>query len=149
MELRELIGSDRERATSLWTDTGLVRPWNDPEADFDRALAGATSAVIGAVDGHALAGTVMVGHDGHRGWVYYLAVSPGRRHAGLGRRLMDEAEQWLRRRGVVKLNLMVRHSNRAVVGFYEQLGYNDAEVTVLSRWLVDPAPVRRGDQGLG
>ena len=62
---------------------------------------------------------------------------------------MDEAEQWLRRRGVVKLNLMVRHSNRAVVGFYEQLGYNDAEVTVLSRWLVDPAPVRRGDQGLG
>ncbi len=138
MELRELTTADRERAASLWTESGLTRPWNDPAADFDRAIAGPTSVILGAFDGDALSGTVMVGHDGHRGWVYYLAVSPDRRRAGLGRRLMEDAERWLRQRGVVKLNLMVRHTNHEALSFYERLGYNDAEVTVLARWLRDP-----------
>jgi ribosomal protein S18 acetylase RimI-like enzyme len=138
MELRELTTADSESATSLWTESDLTRPWNDPAADFDRAIAGPTSSVLGAFDGDVLSGTVMVGHDGHRGWVYYLAVSPRRRRAGVGRHLMEEAEQWLRQRGVVKLNVMVRHTNQTALGFYEQLGYSDAEVTVLARWLIDP-----------
>lgn len=80
----------------------------------------------------------MVGHDGHRGWVYYLAVKPANRRGGVGSRLMQEAESWLRERDVVKLNLMVRHSNAEALSFYQQLGYEDAEVTVLARWLVEP-----------
>lgn len=138
MEIRELTAPDRERTISLWVEADLVRPWNEPSADFDRALAGPTSAILGACEGDVVVATAMVGHDGHRGWVYYLAVSPDRRRAGLGRRLMEEAERWLRQHGVVKLNLMVRHSNHAAVGFYEQLGFRDAEVTVLARWLLDP-----------
>lgn len=138
MEARDLTTSDREPAISLWADSGLVRPWNDPAADFDRALAAPSSAVLGAFEGDALVGTVMVGHDGHRGWVYYLAVSPDRRRAGLGRRLMEEAERWLRQHGVVKLNLMVRRSNRTAIGFYERLGFSNAEVTVMARWLHEP-----------
>ena len=139
MEIRELTAADRTPAASLWEDTGLTRPWNDPESDFDRALAGPSSAVFGAFDNVDLAATVMVGHDGHRGWVYYLAVCPTRRRNGLGRRMMSTAETWLHSKGVVKLNLMVRHSNQEALGFYERLGYADAEVTVLSRWLHAPS----------
>jgi ribosomal protein S18 acetylase RimI-like enzyme len=81
---------------------------------------------------------VMVGHDGHRGWVYYLAVKRAHRRRGLGRRVMQEAESWLRERGAVKLQLMVRDANAGALGFYRQLGYEGADVTVLARWLVDP-----------
>jgi ribosomal protein S18 acetylase RimI-like enzyme len=80
----------------------------------------------------------MVGHDGHRGWVYYLAVDPRSRRRGLGRRMMQAAEAWLRKREAVKLNVMVRRENAGALGFYERLGYEDAEVTTLARWLVGP-----------
>lgn len=138
MDIRELTAADRDAATGLWEDAGLTRPWNEPASDFDRALSGPTSAVLGALDAGELAATVMVGHDGHRGWVYYLAVQPDERRRGLGRRMMREAELWLRERGAVKLNLMVRDSNPAALDFYQQLGYEDAGVTVFARWLVDP-----------
>jgi ribosomal protein S18 acetylase RimI-like enzyme len=138
MEFRELSAVDRDAATALWAATGLTRPWNDPGVDFDRALTGRTSSVLGAFDDHELVATAMVGDDGHRGWVYYLAVDPDRHDGGLGRRMMAEAERWLRERGVVKVNLMVRRDNDAARGFYERLGYRDAETTVLARWLRDP-----------
>ena len=99
MDIRELTASDRDAATGLWAEAGLVRPWNDPASDFDRAVRGTTSTVLGAVDAGGVAATVMVGHDGHRGWVYYLAVEPGRRRSGLGRHMMRTAEGWLRQRG--------------------------------------------------
>jgi ribosomal protein S18 acetylase RimI-like enzyme len=134
MEVRELTAADRAEAVAIWASSGLTRPWNDPEADFDRAAAGPASTVLGMFDPE-LVGTVMVGHDGHRGWVYYLAVDSELRRVGLGRRLMQEAETWLRGRGVVKLNLMVRHTNEGALGFYERIRYADAEVSVLARWL--------------
>jgi ribosomal protein S18 acetylase RimI-like enzyme len=135
MEFRELTASDRDAAADVWEEAGLTRPWNDPGSDFERAIRGPTSAVLGAVDERGLAATVMVGHDGHRGWVYYLAVKQTKRRGGLGRRMMQEAEAWLRERGVAKLQLMVRHDNAEALGFYERLGYEDANVTVLARWL--------------
>jgi ribosomal protein S18 acetylase RimI-like enzyme len=140
MEIRELTAADRDAVAELWQEAGLTRSWNDPASDFDRAISGPTSSVIGVVDAGELAATVMVGHDGHRGWVYYLAVRPAKRRRGLGRRMMQEAESWLRDRGAVKLNLMVRHSNAEALGFYQNLGYEDAEVTVVARWLVDQGP---------
>lgn len=135
MELRELTLEDRAGAVALWEASGLTRPWNDPVADFDRAVAGSTSAVLGLLDGGALVATAMVGEDGHRGWMYYVAVDPARRSGGVGRRMAEEAERWLRARGVVKVNLMVRHDNAAALGFYEHLGYEDQQTTVLARWL--------------
>jgi len=139
MEIRELRAADRGAATGLWAQTGLTRPWNPPDKDFDRAVSGPTSAVLGAIAEQNVTATVMVGHDGHRGWVYYLAVDPSKRHRGLGRRMMQEAEDWLRACGVVKLNLMIRHSNTPALGFYDRLGYENAEVMVLARWLTEPA----------
>ena len=83
-------------------------------------------------------GTVIVGSDGHRGWVYYLAVRDAHRHQGIGRMLMTAAEQWLREAGAVKVQLMVRHENAPVIGFYESVGYERSDVEVLSRWLREP-----------
>jgi ribosomal protein S18 acetylase RimI-like enzyme len=134
-DVRALRAADRVGAMALWRTAGLARPWNDPADDFDRALAGPTSTVLGAFTGDTLVGTVMVGHDGHRGWVYYLAVDPEARGVGVGRMLMAAAEAWLHRRGVPKLNLMVRHDNGAALAFYERLGYIDGAVTVLGKFL--------------
>ena len=125
-----------DAAIRLWQDSGLTRPWNDPEADLRRAVSGRASAVLAAVgeDGGLLA-TAMVGHDGHRGWVYYLAVDAAARDRGIGRQMMEACEAWVRARGIPKIQLMVRATNQAVVGFYEHLGYVDADVIVLARWL--------------
>jgi ribosomal protein S18 acetylase RimI-like enzyme len=98
-------------------------------------MGGDTSTVLAALDDDVLLGTVMVGHDGHRGWVYYLAVRPDQRLQGPGRRLMEASEDWLGERGVPKLNLMVRHANQAVTAFYQALGYEDGGVVVLGRFL--------------
>jgi ribosomal protein S18 acetylase RimI-like enzyme len=135
VEIGDLTEADCTRTVAIWEAAGLTRPWNDAVADFERALAGPTSTVLGGFDGDDLVATVMVGHDGHRGWVYYLAVEPQKQRRGLGARMMREAERWLRDRGAVKLNLMVRHSNTEAMGFYERLDYRDDEVRVLSRRL--------------
>jgi ribosomal protein S18 acetylase RimI-like enzyme len=135
LETRALDAGDREAATALWTTVGLVRPWNPPDADFDRALEGATSTVLGTFDEEVLVATAMVGHDGHRGWVYYVAVDPGRQRRDAGRSIMRAAEEWLRERGAVKVQLMVRATNHEVLAFYERVGYAAEEVTVMSRWL--------------
>lgn len=125
-------------AVVLWHETGLTRPWNDPRADLHRALTGPSSTVLAMhTPDDGLLGTVMVGSDGHRGWVYYLAVQPRLQGTGLGRTLMRAAEVWLRERGVVKLNVMVRNSNVHVRTFYRSLGYEDSEVAVLGRFIGD------------
>lgn len=138
MQIAPLARPRTEEAVRLWHECGLTRPWNDPEADLTRALAGAASDVLGAVAGDELVGTVMVGHDGHRGWVYYLAVAPGHRGTGVGRALMGAAEEWVRSRGVPKLQLMVRTSNTEAVSFYERLGYAAQDVVVLGRFFDEP-----------
>jgi ribosomal protein S18 acetylase RimI-like enzyme len=135
MKTEELVSDDVLAVTALWAEVGLTRPWNDPASDFRRAVEGPTSAVLGLKENGTLLGTVMVGHDGHRGWVYYLAVRPDRQRAGLGRVLMKSAEQWLQDHGAVKIQLMVRNENVATRLFYERIGYELSDVAVLARWL--------------
>ena len=120
---------------ALWEACGLTRPWNEPERDARLAIEGGTSAILGLRDGDALIASVMTGFDGHRGWVYYLAVAPDRRREGLGRLLMAAAEAWLRERGAPKLQLMVRTSNEEALGFYEALGLERQEVVTLGKFL--------------
>jgi ribosomal protein S18 acetylase RimI-like enzyme len=124
-----------EDVVGLWERAGLTRPWNDPRADLRRAVDGPASLVLIGVKGDRLIATVMVGHDGHRGWVYYLAVSPEAQREGHGRTMMSAAEAWLRARGIPKLNLMVRSGNQAVGDFYRSLGYEIDDVLVFSRRL--------------
>jgi GNAT superfamily N-acetyltransferase len=122
-------------AVRLWEETGLTRPWNDPRADARRALAGPASTILAATEGDALIGTAMVGHDGHRGWLYYLAVAQDRRLRGVGRALVGACERWLLDRGLPKLNLMIRTDNAEVASFYAAIGFGPSDVLVLSRRL--------------
>jgi ribosomal protein S18 acetylase RimI-like enzyme len=80
-------------------------------------------------------GSVMVGHDGHRGWLYYVAADTSVRSRGIGREVVRAAEAWLRERGVRKAQLLVRRSNTGVVAFYERLGFEKSAVVVMQRWL--------------
>lgn len=127
--------ADAAAVVALWQSCGLTRPWNDPHADFARALDGATSSVLIARAGGAVVGSVMVGQDGHRGWIYYLAVTPERRGQGIGRRLFAAAEDWLRAAGTPKVQLMVRSDNAGSVAFYAAMGLTQQEVVVLGRFL--------------
>ena len=134
--MREADATDAGEAIALWEACGLTRPWNDAAADFARAVAGPASAVLLRHEGDALVASVMVGCDGHRGWVYYLAVAPDLRRAGLGRAMMDAAEAWLRARGAPKIQLMVREDNEEALRFYEALGLERQKVVTLGRFLV-------------
>lgn len=139
MHVRDFREKDRAALRALWEACGLTRPWNDPDDDIDRALSAREATIlVGYVD-NALIGSVMAGHDGHRGWVYYLAVDPGHRGRGLGRELMEEAGLWLVSRGAPKLELMVREGNDRAAKFYEALGFERQAVSVFGKWLT-PAP---------
>lgn len=134
---REAEEADMESVVALWQACGLTRPWNDPYKDFSFALASGTSAVlIHENDGHAVA-SVMVGHDGHRGMLYYVAVAPELQGQGFGKEAVRAAEAWLAARGVWKVNLLVRPENAAVKGFYETLGYEVNPVLCMARKIVE------------
>jgi GNAT superfamily N-acetyltransferase len=94
----------------------------------------ALTILVAALDESVVA-TVMVGHDGHRGWVYYVATDPAHQGKGLGRAMMTAAENWLLKRGVWKLNVLVRNDSTRVIGFYEHLGYRDSATVCLQRVL--------------
>jgi ribosomal protein S18 acetylase RimI-like enzyme len=133
--IRPYREADEAAVIALWHACGLTRPWNPPAADIGFLRSSGHGEILIAEDGADIVGSVMVGHDGHRGWVYYLAASPARRQRGLGRKLMAAAEAWLAARGVRKCELMIRNSNEAAAGFYGRLGYDREPVLVMSRWL--------------
>lgn len=133
MEIGPLQDGETEEVVALWERCGLTRPWNDPLADIALARRGPTSDVlIGRRDGRIVA-TAMAGSDGHRGWVYYLAVDPDLRRQGLGGAMMQACEDWVRARGAPKIQLMVRAGNLATLGFYRALGYLQEETVILGK----------------
>ena len=127
--------TDIAYVAALWQACHLTRPWNDPAADIALARKGSNAAVLVGRDSGTIVATVLVGHDGHRGWVYYLAVDPAHRHKGYGRVMMKAAEDWLRERGIEKLQLLVRADNRSVKDFYQSLGYSMQERIIYAKWL--------------
>jgi ribosomal protein S18 acetylase RimI-like enzyme len=133
LTITDLREDQIEAAVALWETAGLTRPWNDPRADARLALAGATSTVLAAHLDERLVATAMVGADGHRGWVYYLAVAADLRKAGHGATMMRACEEWIVARGMPKLQLMVRTENAAVIDFYHAIGYRTEDTVVLSR----------------
>jgi ribosomal protein S18 acetylase RimI-like enzyme len=135
LAIRSATLEDEAVVVSLWRACGLVVPHNDPSADFRFAKAGPSSDVLVGEDSGAIVAGVMVGHDGHRGWLYYVAVNPTSRRRGLGREIAGAAEGWLRDRGVVKVQLMVRETNAEVAKFYEHLGFEKTPRLVMGKWL--------------
>lgn len=133
--IRPIADGDEAAVIALWSVCDLTRPWNDPAQDLKLARDTATSTVLLATDDGRIIGSVMTGFEGHRGWVYYLAVDPAHRGTGLGRLLMEAAEDWLKAQGAPKLQLMVRADNTTALGFYERLGLERQDVVVLGRRL--------------
>jgi ribosomal protein S18 acetylase RimI-like enzyme len=80
-------------------------------------------------------GSIMVGYEGHRGWLNYLAVLPDFQRSGYGRRLVEKAVDELRRLGCLKVNLQVRRSNISAIGFYKHLGFEEDDVVSLGKRL--------------
>ncbi len=136
IQIRPATADDKAAVVRLWRDAGLVVSYNDPSRDFTFALSAASSDVlVGIDDTSSIVGTVMVGHDGHRGWLYYVASDPARRGHGIGRRMIAAAEAWLKDRGIRKVQLMVREHNTGVVNFYEHLGYDVTPRVVMAKWI--------------
>ena len=132
---RELHDLDVDSIVTLWNRCELTRPRNDPYKDIQFAREGEASTVlVGEVEGRVVA-SVMVGHDGHRGVLYYLAVDPAFQKRGFGKAAVGAAEAWLRERNVWKINLMVRRENEEAGRFYERLGYEINPVTSFGKRL--------------
>jgi ribosomal protein S18 acetylase RimI-like enzyme len=135
MEMRPYKPQDEEAVVQLWRDCGLVVPWNDPHRDIRRKLKVQPEMFLVAESDGRIIASVMVGYDGHRGWVNYLAVHPDHRRQGIGKRMMEEAEIHLRSAGCPKINLQVRTKNVAVLEFYKRIGYLTDDVVSLGKRL--------------
>jgi ribosomal protein S18 acetylase RimI-like enzyme len=135
LSIADIADADVAAVIALWQACGLTRPWNVPAADIALARRGPHSTVLIGRDRDAIVATAMVGHDGHRGWVYYVATDPDRRAKGYGRAIMNAAEDWLRAAGIPKLQLMVRRDNAKAGAFYQSIGYAEAQTIVFAKWL--------------
>ena len=135
MEIRPFRPEDEEAVIQLWNDCGVVVPWNDPRKDIQRKLQVQPEMfLVGCIEGEVVA-AVLAGYDGHRGWIYYLAVHPDHQHKGHAIRMMDEAEKLLRAAGCPKINLQVRKTNTGVIEFYKRIGYKEDECLGLGKRL--------------
>jgi ribosomal protein S18 acetylase RimI-like enzyme len=135
LSVTPITDADVPAVIVLWQRCGLTRPWNDPAGDIAFARRGPNATIlIGRAD-NAIAASAMVGHDGHRGWVYYVAVDPDHQKKDFGRAIMAAAEDWLRATGVEKVQLMVRPDNTGVKAFYDRLGYATQERVIYAKWL--------------
>lgn len=139
LTIRPATPEDLAAVVALWHACGLVASYNDPAADFTFAREGACSAVLVGEDSSGIRASVMVGHDGHRGWLYYVATDPSAQGRGCGRQIVTAGEDWLRARGVVKVQLLVRETNTRVVGFYEHLEFEVTPRVVMAKWLTEPS----------
>ena len=131
---------DEADMIGLWQECGLVVPWNNPLSDIARKMADSPELFFsGKINGHLVA-SCMAGYDGHRGWIYFLAVAKSRQRNGLAAKLVAHVEAKLIDLGCPKLELMVRDTNREVIDFYEAIGFRLDPVRVLSKRLSDDAP---------
>jgi ribosomal protein S18 acetylase RimI-like enzyme len=129
---------DEEDIVALWRACGLETSYNDLAQDFRFARAKPNSDILVGVSPEGrIVGSVMAGHDGHRGWLYYVAAAPERRLQGIGKQMVAAGEEWLRDRKVAKVMLLVRDTNRQVVDFYNRIGFEAIPRVVMQKWLVE------------
>jgi ribosomal protein S18 acetylase RimI-like enzyme len=141
LEIRPFRPSDLNQVIGLWRSCDLTRPWKDPNKDIARKLRVNPEWFLVAALGEEVVGSIMIGYEGHRGWINYLAVAaPFRRH-GIGAQLMQKAETILRAVGCPKINLQVRVGNESELSrFYASLGFRLDEVVCYGKRLeVDKA----------
>ncbi|MDH3701291.1 MAG: GNAT family acetyltransferase [Alphaproteobacteria bacterium] len=135
LHIRPFEDDDVAAVVALWQACDLTRPWNNPEADIALARAAPDAEIFIGCVGDRVAASIVCGHDGHRAWLYYLAVDPQDQGNGFGRQITKHAEDWLQSRGAVKVMLMIRPENDKVQAFYESLDYAVEPRIVMSRRL--------------
>ena len=135
MQIKEANLDNIEEIINIWEECNLTRPWNNPNDDIKNAILNSTSTILLLCNENRIIGTVLVGFDGHRGWVYYLAVAKEFQKMGFGKTLVFEAEKWLKANNVPKMNLMIRTANIKVKEFYESMKYIQSDVITMEKWL--------------
>ncbi|NHZ86474.1 MAG: GNAT family acetyltransferase [Planctomycetia bacterium] len=128
--------SDQKEIIQLWEECGLVVPWNDPQRDIERKQTVQSELFLIGLINEKIIATAMVGYEGHRGWVNYLAVKPNFQRQGIGKRMMEEAEHRLLILGCPKLQVQIRNTNVGVIKFYRNLGYLQDDVLNLGKRLI-------------
>jgi ribosomal protein S18 acetylase RimI-like enzyme len=140
LSIRAYRREDKPKVIDLWFKCNLVISDNNPDRDIERKLDVNPELFLVGFSNKTLVATCMAGYEGHRGWINYLAVAPEYRRRGLATRMMDAAEKRLRSSGCPKINLQVRTSNKAVIQFYESIGYTiDGVISLGKRLVADPA----------
>ena len=120
-----------DAVVELWRKCNLVVPRNDPVKDIERKMSFQPHLFfIGLLDGKVM-GSIMVGYEGHRGWINYLAITPESQRHGYGRRLVQKAIDELKKMGCQKINLQVRKGNFKVIDFYKNMGFKEDAVVSL------------------
>jgi ribosomal protein S18 acetylase RimI-like enzyme len=128
LEIRPYTVADERSVVALWREVFPDDPpHHDPVETIQLKMATQPELFFVATNGAVVVGTIMAGYDGHRGWIYRVAVDPRHQRHGIGTALVRRAEQELIARGAPKINLQVRASNSQVAAFYEQLGYVQEE----------------------
>lgn len=124
MIVRSYRSEDLQGVNALWEEVFPADPpWNRAEVAIPEKVAFQPDLLFVAEEAGEVVGTVMAGYDGHRGWLYSVAVKPSHQRSGVGRKLVLHAERRLGELGCGKINLQVRSTNEAVIGFYRRLGY--------------------------
>jgi ribosomal protein S18 acetylase RimI-like enzyme len=128
MQIRNYIESDKAMVMSIWEKCGLLAPGSNYKRDIDRKMAFQPDLFfVGTIDGN-IAGTIMVGYDGRRGWLNCLAVKPDLQKSGYGRQLVEFGISKLKDLGCAKVNIQVRQTNLGVISFYDKLGFKPDNV---------------------
>jgi ribosomal protein S18 acetylase RimI-like enzyme len=138
VRIRRYRDADEDAVLELWHRAGLHRPWLDLRAEIHEKRRRDRSLFVVAVQATRVVGAVMGAYDGRRGWIYHLAVEPGMQRRGIGRLLMVEVERRMARLGVAKVNLQVRADTLDVLGFYEEMGYENQRLQSFGKWLRPP-----------
>ena len=133
--IRSFQVSDEPDVIDLWHRCNLVVPQNDPKKDIEMKLQVQPELFFVGVISSRIVSTVMSGYDGHRGWLYYLAVDPDFQKRGIARRMVEEVESKLRKLGCTKINLQIRNSNNSVIAFYKHIGFGDDDVVGMGKRL--------------
>jgi ribosomal protein S18 acetylase RimI-like enzyme len=140
LQIRPFRPDNEAAVVELWLACKLVGPQNNPHKDIARKLrVNPEWFLVGEVDGKMVA-TCMVGYEGHRGWINYLAVAPEYQKRGIARQIMDEAERLLREAGCPKINLQVRAANAQVIEFYKRIGFKVDDVVSMGKRLETDEP---------
>ncbi len=148
MEIRLFEETDAGGVIALWTSVfAYSAPHNDPARVIRDKLAVQRELFIVALLDGVVVGTVMGGYDGHRGWIYSLAVDPRVRRRGVGTALTRPIEQALTQRGCPKINLQVLASNAGTVAFYQKLDYAVEERVSMGKLLAPPLDFRPSAHG--